>query len=84
MKIKYENNVADWIKKVVRELIEEGGYIMSKGNIIVEEVDEDSIDCYDDDSNFIKKYRKDHEIYIVSQSVFGEWEQPLTMIAVKS
>lgn len=77
MKLVFENNVSDTIKKVVEDLITNNKE--TNGNITVEYIPEDEVEDYD-----LPKAMTDNadEIYNVTQCVCGTWEQPLTMVAV--
>ena len=77
MKLVFENNVSETIKKVVEDLIANNKE--TNGNISVEYIPEDEVEDYD-----LPKYMTDNadEIYNVTQCVCGTWEQPLTMVAV--
>ena len=72
MKLTFENNVSDTIKKMVEDLI-------TNGNITVEYIPEDEVEDYDLPTSFTKNA---DEIYKVTQCVCGAWDQPLTMVAV--
>ena len=71
MKLTFENNVPDTIKKMVEDLI-------TNGNITVEYIPEDEVEDYDLPTSFTKNA---DEIYKVTQCVCGAY-QPLTMVAV--
>ena len=77
MKLVFENNVSEIIKKVVEDLIANNQE--TNGNITVEYIPEDEVEDYD-----LPKSMTDNadEIYNVTQCVCGMWEQPLTMVAV--
>ena len=77
MKLVFENNVSETIKKVVEDLIANNQE--TNGNISVEYIPEDEVEDYD-----LPKSMTDNadEIYNVTQCVCGTWEQPLTMVAV--
>ena len=77
MKLVFENNVSETIKKVVEDLIANNQE--TNGNISVEYIPDDEVEDYD-----LPKYMTDNadEIYNVTQCVCGTWEQPLTMVAV--
>lgn len=77
MKLVFENNVSETIKKVVEDLIANNQE--TNGNITVEYIPEDEVEDYD-----LPKHMTDNadEIYNVTQCVCGTWEQPLTMVAV--
>jgi hypothetical protein len=77
MKLVFENNVSETIKKVVEDLIANSKE--TNGNISVEYIPDDEVEDYD-----LPKSMTDNadEIYNVTQCVCGTWEQPLTMVAV--
>ena len=77
MKLVFENNVSDTIKKVVEDLIANNQE--TNGNISVEYIPDDEVEDYD-----LPKSMTDNadEIYNVTQCICGTWEQPLTMVAV--
>jgi hypothetical protein len=77
MKLVFENNVSETIKKVVEDLIANNQE--TNGNISVEYIPDDEVEDYD-----LPKSMTDNadEIYNVTQCVCGTWEQPLTMVAV--
>ena len=77
MKLVFENNVSETIKKVVEDLIANNQE--TNGNISVEYIPEDEVEDYD-----LPKSMTDNadEIYNVTQCVCGTWDQPLTMVAV--
>ena len=77
MKLVFENNVSETIKKVVEDLIANNQE--TNGNITVEYIPDDEVEDYD-----LPKYMTQNadEIYNVTQCVCGTWEQPLTMVAV--
>ena len=77
MKLVFENNVSETIKKVVEDLITNNKE--TNGNISVEYIPDDEVEDYD-----LPKYMVENadEIYNVTQCVCGTWEQPLTMVAV--
>ena len=77
MKLTFENNVSETIKKVVEDLIANNKE--TNGNISVEYIPDDEVEDYD-----LPKSMTDNadEIYNVTQCVCGTWEQPLTMVAV--
>ena len=77
MKLTFEHNVSESIKKVVEELIANDKE--TNGNITVEYIPEDEVDCYDLPTSLTKNA---DEIYNVTQCVCGAWDQPLTMVAV--
>ena len=72
-----EKDLSTTIKNVVKDLIK--NYKESNGNINVEYLDPE----YAEDYDFGEKYlNKGMDIYQVSQSVCGAWDQPLTLVAV--
>ena len=77
MKLVFENNVSETIKKVVEDLIANNQE--TNGNISVEYIPDDEVEDYD-----LPKSMTDNadEIYNVTQCVCGTWDQPLTMVAV--
>lgn len=77
MKLVFENNVSETIKKVVEDLIANNKE--TNGNITVEYIPDDEVEDYD-----LPKSMTDNadEIYNVTQCVCGMWDQPLTMVAV--
>ena len=77
MKLVFENNVSETIKKVVEDLIANNQE--TNGNISVEYIPEDEVEDYD-----LPKSMTDNadEIYNVTQNVCGTWDQPITMVAV--
>ena len=77
MKLTFENNVSDTIKKVVEDLIANNKE--TNGNISVEYIPDDEVDDYD-----LPRHMTENadEIYAVTQCVCGAWNQPLTMVAV--
>ena len=77
MKLTFENNVSDTIKKVVEDLITNNKE--TNGNISVEYIPEDEVEDYDLPKSMTQNA---DEIYNVTQCVCGMWEQPLTMVAV--
>ena len=72
MKLIFQDNISEPIKKVVENLI-------TNGNITVEYIPEDEVENYDLPTSFTKNA---DEIYKVTQCVCGAWDQPLTMVAV--
>ena len=72
MKLIFQDNISEPIKKVVETLI-------TNGNITVEYIPEDEVEDYDLPTSFTKNA---DEIYKVTQCVCGAWNQPLTMVAV--
>ena len=77
MKLVFENNVSETIKKVVEDLIANNKE--TNGNITVEYIPEDEVEDYDLPKSMTQNA---DEIYNVTQCVCGMWEQPLTMVAV--
>ena len=77
MKLIYQDNISDSIKKVVENLIANNKE--TNGSITVEYIPEDEVECYDLPSSLTKNA---DEIYNVTQCVCGAWDQPLTMVAV--
>ena len=77
MKLTFENNVSDTIKKVVEDLIANNKE--TNGNITVEYIPEDEVEDYDLPASLTGNA---DEIYNVTQCVCGAWDQPLTMVAV--
>ena len=76
-----DTNTSETIKKIVAESIEADA--THNGNIIIEYLDQEEQEYYDgEDEEFIKKHQND-DIYLVSQSVCGTWNQPLTLVAVE-
>ena len=77
MKLTFENNVSETIKKVVEDLIANNQE--TNGNITVEYIPDDEVEDYD-----LPKSMTDNadEIYNVTQNVCGTWDQPITMVAV--
>ena len=72
MKLIFQDNISEPIKKVVETLI-------TNGNITVEYIPEDEVEDYDLPTSLTKNA---DEIYNVTQCVCGAWDQPLTMVAV--
>ena len=72
MKLIFQDNISEPIKKVVETLI-------TNGNITVEYIPEDEVEDYDLPTSMTKNA---DEIYNVTQCVCGAWNQPLTMVAV--
>ena len=72
MKLIFQDNISEPIKKVVETLI-------TNGNITVEYIPEDEVEDYDLPTSMTKNA---DEIYNVTQCVCGAWDQPLTMVAV--
>ena len=77
MKLIFQDNISEPIKKVVESLIANNKE--TNGNITVEYIPEDEVEDYDLPTSFTKNA---HEIYNVTQCVCGAWNQPLTMVAV--
>ena len=77
MKLTFENNVSDTIKKMVEDLIANNKE--TNGNITVEYIPEDEVEDYALPTSMTKNA---DEIYNVTQCVCGAWNQPLTMVAV--
>ena len=77
MKLVFENNVSETVKKVVEDLIANNKE--TNGNITVEYIPDDEVEDYD-----LPKSMTDNadEIYNVTQNVCGTWDQPITMVAV--
>ena len=72
MKLIFQDNISEPIKKVVENLI-------TNGNITVEYIPEDEVENYDLPTSLTKNA---DEIYNVTQCICGAWDQPLTMVAV--
>ena len=72
MKLIFQDNISEPIKKVVENLI-------TNGNITVEYIPEDEVEDYDLPTSLTENA---DEIYNVTQCVCGAWDQPLTMVAV--
>ena len=77
MKLIFQDNISESIKKVVENLIANNKE--TNGNITVEYIPEDEVEDYDLPTSFTKNA---DEIYKVTQCVCGAWDQPLTMVAV--
>lgn len=77
MKLIFQDNISESIKKVVEDLIANNKE--TNGNITVEYIPEDEVEDYDLSSSLTKNA---DEIYNVTQCVCGAWDQPLTMVAV--
>ena len=77
MKLIFQDNISEPIKKVVENLIANNKE--TNGNITVEYIPEDEVEDYDLPTSLIKNA---DEIYNVTQCVCGAWDQPLTMVAV--
>ena len=77
MKLIFQDNISESIKKVVEDLIANNKE--TNGNITVEYIPEDEVEDYDLPTSLTKNV---DEIYNVTQCVCGAWDQPLTMVAV--
>ena len=77
MKLIFQDNISESIKKVVENLIANNKE--TNGNITVEYIPEDEVEDYGLPTSFTKNA---DEIYNVTQCVCGAWNQPLTMVAV--
>ena len=77
MKLIFQDNISEPIKKVVEDLIANNKE--TNGNITVEYIPEDEVEDYDLPTSMTKNA---DEIYKVTQCVCGAWDQPLTMVAV--
>ena len=77
MKLTFEHNVSESIKKVVEDLIANNKE--TNGNITVEYIPEDEVGDYGLPTSLTENA---DEIYNVTQCVCGAWDQPLTMVAV--
>ena len=77
MKLIFQDNISESIKKVVENLIANNKE--TNGNITVEYIPEDEVEDYDLPTSMTKTA---DEIYNVTQCVCGAWDQPLTMVAV--
>lgn len=77
MKLLFENTIPDNIRKVVTSLIEKNK--TTNGNISLEYIPSDEVEDYDLPKKMVEQ---SCEIYSVSQSVCGTWDQPLGMVAV--
>ena len=77
MKLIFEDNIPDHIKKVVEDLIINNKE--TNGKISVSYIPENEVEDYN-----LPNYMIDNadEIYNISQCVCGTWDQPLTMVAV--
>lgn len=77
MKLIFQDNISEPIKKVVENLIANNKE--TNGNITVEYIPEDEVEDYD-----LPRHMTENadEIYAVTQCVCGAWNQPLTMVAV--
>jgi len=76
-----DNNINSTIKKVVEDLIANNKE--SNGNIILEFINDEEAECFESENGFIGKHIDYCEIYKVYQCVAGNWNQPLTLIAVE-
>ena len=77
MKLIFQDNISESIKKVVEDLIANNKE--TNGNITVEYIPEDEVEDYGLPTSMTKNA---DEIYNVTQCVCGAWNQPLTMVAV--
>ena len=77
MKLIFQDNISESIKKVVEDLITNNKE--TNGKITVEYIPEDEVEDYDLPISLTKNA---DEIYNVTQCVCGAWDQPLTMVAV--
>lgn len=77
MKLTFENNISETIKKVVEDLISNNKE--TNGNISVQYIPWDEVEDYDLPKSMTENAS---EIYNVTQCVCGTWEQPITMVAV--
>ena len=77
MKLIFQDNISESIKKVVEDLIVNN--TETNGKITVEYIPEDEVEDYDLPDSLTKNA---DEIYNVTQCVCGAWDQPLTMVAV--
>ena len=77
MKLIFQDNISESIKKVVEDLIANNKE--TNGNITVEYIPEDEVEDSDLPTSMAKNA---DEIYNVTQCVCGAWDQPLTMVAV--
>ena len=77
MKLIFEDNISESIKKVVEDLIINNKE--TNGKITVEYIPEDEVECYDLPTSLTNNA---DEIYNITQCVCGTWDQPLTMVAV--
>ena len=80
MKLTFEDiNLPQHIQNVVEELIESD--IVTNGNISVNYVPFDEMECYDTElpDDVINK---SDEIFAISKCVAGSWDQPLGLVAV--
>ena len=77
MKLIFEDNISESIKKVVEDLIINNKE--TNGKITVEYIPEDEVECYDLPTSLTNNA---DEIYNITQCVCGTWDQPLTIVAV--
>ena len=77
MKLIFEDNISESIKKVVEDLIVNNKE--TNGKISVSYIPEDEVEYYDLPTSMTDNA---DEIYNVTQCVCGAWDQPLTMVAV--
>ena len=77
MKLIFQDNISESIKKVVEDLIANNKE--TNGKITVEHIPQEEDECYDLPTSMTKNA---DEIYNVTQCVCGAWDQPLTMVAV--
>ena len=77
MKLIFQDNISESIKKVVEDLIANNKE--TNGNITVEYILADDVADSDLPTSLTKNA---DEIYNVTQCVCGAWDQPLTMVAV--
>ena len=77
MKLIFEDNISESIKKVVEDLIINNKE--TNGKISVSYIPENEVEDYN-----LPNYMTDNadEIYNITQCVCGTWDQPLTMVAV--
>lgn len=80
MKLYFEQNVSTAIKSNVTKLIENNNE--SNGNITLEYIPEEELECYEEYEDFIQKHL-DCEFYIIIQAVSGTWGQPICLVAVE-
>ena len=77
MKLIFEDNISESIKKVVEDLITNNKE--TNGKISVSYIPEDEVEDYDLPTSLTKNA---DEIYNITQCVCGIWDQPLTMVTV--
>ena len=77
MKLIFQDNISESIKKVVEDLIANNKETNDK--ITVEYIPEDEVEDYALPTSLTENA---DEIYNVTQCVCGAWDQPLTMVAV--